>query len=140
VTAHMTAEQVYARMARLPFFVVLMRPTPLYDWDSEAGRELMRAHLQWQLELEDEGRLLAAGPLNYGEPTTEDHPIVNAGGMYIIAAESLAEAERIAAEEPFGVAGWRTHVVCTWLLNEGVARDSAAPVVDRFGPRTQETP
>jgi len=133
MTRHLTAAQVYARMACLPMFVVLMRPTDAYEPDSAAGRELMRAHLQWQLELEDEGRLFAAGPLNYGQPVSTDHPIVNAGGMYIIAAATAAEAERIAAREPFGAAGWRTHVVCTWLLNEGVARDRAADVVEHFG-------
>ena len=134
MSARLTAEQVYARMARLPFFVVLMRPTADYRPDTETGRELMRAHLQWQLELEEEGRLLAAGPLNPGEPVSHDHPIVNAGGMYVIAAATREEAERIAAREPFAVAGWRTHVVCPWLLNEGVVRDRAAAVVDRFGP------
>lgn len=133
MTAHMTLEQVYARMAMVPLFVVLMRPTPAYDPDSEPGRELMRAHLQWQLELEDEGRLFAAGPLNFGEPVTTGHPIVNAGGMYVLAAADRGEAEAIAAREPFGVAGWRTHVVCSWLLNEGVTRDRAAAVVERFG-------
>ncbi|GGM86953.1 YciI family protein [Dactylosporangium sucinum] len=134
MSAPMTAEQVYARMARLPFYVVLMQPTGRYQPDSEPGRELMRAHLQWQLELEEEGRLLAAGPLNYGQPVRRDHPIVNAGGMYIIAAASDQEAAEIAAQEPFAVAGWRTYVVCSWLLNEGVARECAAAVIDRFGP------
>jgi uncharacterized protein YciI len=134
VTARMTAEQVYARMARLPFFAVFMQPTGSYAPDSEQGQELMRAHLQWQLELEEQGRLLVAGPLNYGEPVTRDHPIINAGGMYVIAASSRTEAEQIAAREPFEVAGWRTHVVCTWLINEGVARDPAAALVERFGP------
>jgi uncharacterized protein YciI len=130
----MTAEEVYARMARVPVFAVFMQPTASYAPESEPGLELMRAHLQWQLELEEQGRLILAGPLNYGEPVSRDHPIVNAGGMYVIAAASRAEAELIAAAEPFEVAGWRVHVVCPLLLNEGVARDTAAAVVARFGP------
>lgn len=134
MTARLTAEQVYARMARLPFYAVFMQPTASYAPDSEPGQELMRAHLQWQLELEEQGRLLVAGPLNPGEPVRRDHPIINAGGMYVIAAAARAEAERIAALEPFEVAGWRTHVVCPWLINEGVARHSAAALVERFGP------
>ena len=134
MTGWMSAAEVYDRMARLPFFAVFMQPTASYAPDEEPGRELMRAHLQWQLELEEQGRLLLAGPLNYGEPVSSDHPIINAGGMYIIAAASRTEAEEIAAAEPFAVAGWRVHVVCPLLINEGVARETAAAVVAGFGP------
>jgi uncharacterized protein len=128
----MSPEEVYARAARLPLFVVFSRPTSRFTWETEEGRELMRAHLQWQLEREDEGRLLAAGPLNHGEPVTVDDPIVNAGGMYVMAAASRAQAETIAAEDPFHLAGWRTYTVRTWLLNEGIAR-SLGPQLERFG-------
>ncbi|MGP4110788.1 YciI family protein [Streptomyces sp. 4N509B] len=134
------ARKVYSRMALLPFFAVFMRPTALFDWSTDEGELLMREHLRWQLALEDEGRLLAAGPLNYGEPPTEDDPIVNAGSMFILAARSREEAEDIVAQDPFVLRGWRTHAIRTWLLNEGVAREAARPVSERFGNPFQPQP
>ena len=41
--------------------------------------------------------------------------------MYFIAAPNRAAAEAIAASEPFERAGWRTHKLCSWMLNEGAA-------------------
>jgi uncharacterized protein len=129
-------EILYGRMARLPFYAVFMRPTEKYDWSTEEGEQLMRRHLDWMLRLEEKGQLLAAGPLGYGQPVTDDDPIVNAGGMFVIAASSAEEAESIAAQEPFFRHGWRTYTIRTWLLNEGVARHAAAAVAARFGEET----
>jgi hypothetical protein len=41
--------------------------------------------------------------------------------MYLIAAPSREAAEEIARSEPFEAAGWRTHALCRWQLNEGMA-------------------
>jgi hypothetical protein len=41
--------------------------------------------------------------------------------MYFIVAPSREAAEAIAASEPFEAAGWRTHTLCSWMLNEGTA-------------------
>lgn len=117
----MTMDQIYARMGGVPLYAVFMRPTERYDLDTEEGAELLRAHLQRLLEMEDAGRLLAGGPLNWGEPPGDGDPIINAGGVFIIAAASREEAAAIADEDPFVVAGWRTYTVCTWKLNEGLA-------------------
>jgi hypothetical protein len=40
-----------------------MRATEKYDTQSEEGRELMRRHLQFQLDMEDRGIFLGPGPL-----------------------------------------------------------------------------
>lgn len=127
-------DELYAIAARVPLFAVFMRPTARYAPDTDEGRELMRAHLQWLLDMETDGRLFAAGPLDYGQAARTGDPIVNASGMYLFAAADRAEAEAIAAAEPFTVAGWRTWSLCPWLLNEGVAADAARRVAASVQP------
>ena len=140
-------EEIRSRLAGLKLYAIFMRPTEKYDTQSEEGRELMRRHLQFQLEMEDKGILLAAGPLNnagqasslssFREVMPEsDSPIIDASGMYFIVAPSIEAAEEIARSEPFEAAGWRTHALCTWQLNEG----AAVPVVREMLKGVSEAP
>ena len=117
---NLTMEQVRARIGRVPLFAIFMRPTERYNVDSPEGQELMRQHLQFQLDLEDGGVLLAAGPLDLETPVpvgrpepAEPDPIVDASGMYMVIAARREAAEAIAASEPFERAGWHTHKLCT---------------------------
>jgi uncharacterized protein YciI len=130
MTREMSMEEIRARLAGIQLYAIFMRPTEKYDTQSEEGRELMQRHLQFQLEMEDMGILLGAGPLEgAGQASTltayrqlapaEDARIIDASGMYIIAAPSRDAAEEIACSEPFEAAGWRTHALCSWQLNEG---------------------
>ena len=131
MTPEMTIDEIMPRMARLQLYAIFMRPTDKYDTESDEGREIMRRHLQFQLEMEDKGILLAAGPLNdygrastlakYRESTPAGERLIDASGMYFIVAPSREAAEAIAASEPFEAAGWRTHTLCSWMLNEGTS-------------------
>lgn len=132
MTREMTMEEIRARLAGLQLYAIFMRPTEKYDTQSEEDRELMRLHLQFQLDMEDRGILFGAGPLQgAGQAPTlsayrelipaETGRIIDAGGMYIVAAPSREAAEEIACSEPFETAGWRTHALCAWQLNEGTA-------------------
>jgi uncharacterized protein YciI len=131
MTREMSMAEIMARMARLQLYAVFMRPTEKYDTESDEGRELMRRHLQFQLEMEDQGILLAAGPLDdfgrastlakFHESTPSGERLIDASGMYFIVAPSREAAEELASSEPFEAAGWRTHTLCSWVLNEGTA-------------------
>ena len=130
MTEELTMEQIRLRLAGLQLYAIFMRPTEGYDVRSEQGRELMRKHLQFQLDMEDRGVLLAAGPLDgAGQASnlsdyrtiTGERTIIDASGMYMVVAPSREAAEEIAKTEPFEAAGWRTHTLCTWQLNEGTA-------------------
>jgi len=125
-------EQIRSRLAGLQLYAIFMRPTEKYNTRSDEGRELMRKHLQFQLDMEDKGILLAAGPLDgAGQASSlsafdaiaseRASPIIDASGMYMMVAPSREAAEEIASSEPFEAAGWRTHTLCTWQLNEGTA-------------------
>ncbi len=128
----LSMEQIRSRLAGLQLYAIFMRPTEKYNTRSDEGRELMRKHLQFQLDMEDKGILLAAGPLDgAGQASSlsafdaiaseRASPIIDASGMYMMVAPSREAAEEIASSEPFEAAGWRTHTLCTWQLNEGTA-------------------
>jgi hypothetical protein len=130
MTKELTMEQIRSRLAGLQLFAIFMRPTEKYNVQSEQGRELMRKHLQFQLDMEDRGVLLAAGPLDgAGQAATlsdfqtiaEKRAIIDASGMYMVVVPSREAAEEIARSEPFEASGWRTHTLCSWQLNEGTA-------------------
>jgi uncharacterized protein YciI len=130
---HLDAEAIDARMGRLPLYAVFTRPRAGYDLSSPQADALLYEHLSWALDLQDQGRLVAGGPLDYGKPPRSGDPIINAGGMFIIAGTSLEEVAALVADEPFTRAGWRTCSICTWLLNEGIVIDAARPAVEAFG-------
>lgn len=82
--------------------------------------------------MENAGTLLAAGPVDgagrapslqaYRDAVPQDDSrLIDASAMYFIVAASKEEAEAVAAGEPFESAGWRTHTLCEWQLNEGMA-------------------
>jgi uncharacterized protein YciI len=132
MTQELTMEQIRSRLAGLQLYAIFMRPTEKYNTQSDEGRELMRKHLQFQLDMEDRGVLLAAGPLDgAGQASSlsafrtiadeRASPIIDASGMYMVVAPSREAAEEIARSEPFEAAGWRTHTLCAWQLNEGTA-------------------
>lgn len=143
MNAESTMPEIMARMGRLTAYAIFMRPTEKYDTESDEGRELMRRHLLFQLAMQDSGVLLAAGPIDAGgnastldkyranAPLTPDR-LIDASGIYFIVAPSHEAAEAIAVSEPFEAAGWRTHTLCRWMVNEGTAlpllRDMIASV------------
>jgi uncharacterized protein YciI len=100
------------------------------NFESVAAREIRQQHLQFQMDMQDAGILLAAGPLSYGDTNAERN--VTAMGMYLIAAASRADAERIARSEPFFRAGLRTFTLCEWSLNEGLAWPLAREMVGKL--------
>jgi uncharacterized protein YciI len=132
MNSNATMPEIMARMGRLTAYAVFMRPTQKYNTESEEGRELMRRHLLFQLDMADRGVLLAAGPIDGGgsastlakyqasAPRTPER-LIDASGMYFIVAPSREAAEAIATSEPFEAAGWRTHTLCQWMVNEGTA-------------------
>ncbi len=76
--------------------------------------ENLKEHLDFQCSLERRGIMFGAGP--FWADNEEDW---HGEGMVIIRAASLAEAKRIAAEDPMHKSGARNFTVRPWLLNEG---------------------
>jgi uncharacterized protein len=74
----------------------------------------VKEHLAFQVELEKDGTMFAAGP-NW----TDDEKSWEGDGMVVIRAKSLAEAKQIAARDPMHKCGARSFTVRPWLVNEG---------------------
>jgi len=75
--------------------------------------KMLPQHLERQVELEKQGILFAAGPM---EPEDSDKPRT---GMIIVRAESFEHANEIAMADPFHAAGLREFDVWNWSMNEG---------------------
>ncbi|WP_295512924.1 YciI family protein [uncultured Sulfitobacter sp.] len=74
----------------------------------------MEAHLAFQVQLEADGILYAAGPM-----WTDDEQSWEGEGMVIVRAKSRAEATEVAERDPMHVSGARVFHVRPWLINEG---------------------
>lgn len=75
---------------------------------------ILKEHLAFQVELEAQGIMVAAGP-----HWTDDEKEWRGDGMVVIRAGSLAEAKEIAARDPMHKSGARKFVVRPWFVNEG---------------------
>jgi len=76
--------------------------------------ENMEAHLAYQVGLERDGVLYAAGPL-----FSDDGERWAGEGMVVIRAESAEAATEIARNDPMHKAGARRFRVRPWMINEG---------------------
>ena len=99
-----------AGMLQKQLFVVFTTPTdglgPVMD--------NIEAHLEFQVKIEQEGIMVAAGPF-----WADDEHTWNGEGMIIMRADSLAHAKEIAATDPMHASGARSFTVRPWLWNEG---------------------
>ena len=75
--------------------------------------KMLPQHLERQVELEKQGILFAAGPM---EPEDSEKPRT---GMIIVRADSFEHANEIAMGDPFHAAGLREFEVWNWSMNEG---------------------
>jgi uncharacterized protein YciI len=106
----MGTEPRYALLGR-DYWLVLS--TPLASTTGADIERHVEEHLSWLLKLEADGVVFLSGPLVTG-------PQVGPGsGITVLRAANTAEAEAIAATDPFVVAGLRTFAVYGWRINEG---------------------
>ncbi|MFT5485219.1 MAG: hypothetical protein ACI9JL_002704 [Paracoccaceae bacterium] len=75
--------------------------------------KMLPQHLERQVELEKQGILFAAGPM---EPEDDSKPRT---GMIIVRADSFEHANEIAMGDPFHAAGLREFDIWNWSMNEG---------------------
>jgi uncharacterized protein YciI len=71
-------------------------------------------HLEFQVGLEKEGIMFAAGPM-----WTEDEQSWEGEGLVVVRASSLQEATEIANRDPMHTSGARKFTVRPWMINEG---------------------
>jgi uncharacterized protein YciI len=95
-------------------FTTWIEPAPA---NAPSREQVRRLHKEYMAKLESEGRLFGAGLLK----NDKDHETTSdlGYGMFILRAESRAEAEAIALQEPNTKAGLRTMKVVPWARGEG---------------------
>ncbi len=71
-------------------------------------------HLMYQVQLEAQGILYAAGPM-----WTDDEQSWTGEGLVVVKAASKEEATAIAENDPMHKSGARSFRVRPWLINEG---------------------
>ena len=96
-------------MLQKDLYVIFTRPVA----PREEIMKMLPKHLERQVELEKQGILFAAGPM---EPQDESKPRT---GMIIIRADSFEHANEIAMADPFHAAGLREFDIWNWSMNEG---------------------
>lgn len=96
-------------MLQKDLYVIFTRPVA----PREEIMKLLPKHLERQVELEKQGILFAAGPM---EPEDDSKPRT---GMIIVRADSFEHANEIAMGDPFHAEGLREYEVWNWSMNEG---------------------
>ena len=96
-----------AQSAPLKPFAVLYQPGPAWKAGEPMSRQGLGPHARYIGELQDQGRVYAAGPLGAEK------------GLAIIAAESLDEAKAILARDP--------------AVTSGIFKAEVEPFGPRFG-------
>jgi len=103
------ARQLMAGMLQKALYVAVRVPQDLTRFG-----ELLESHLQWAIAAERRGELFASGPF------VEEGGVPGAlGGMTIVRASSLEEAQAILARDPFIREGVYVPTVRKWMLMEG---------------------
>jgi uncharacterized protein YciI len=110
-------ESIAASLASHQTFVVFALTLPA--WRSPAtdeGREMLHQHYVWADQVRARGSLLFAGPLDPEHAGPGASPVGKHTGMLVFRASSKEEAEAIAHQDPFHVAGYRVNTVHSWPI------------------------
>lgn len=91
-------------------YLVATEPTG----DLDAIMPVLEAHLEYQIKLEREGHLFAAGP-NW----TEDEQSWTGSGTVVLRATDMAQARALMEADPMHSSGARTFSIRPWLVDEG---------------------
>lgn len=91
-------------------YLVSTQPTG----DLEAIMPVLEAHLDYQIQLEREGHLFAAGP-NW----TEDEQDWAGAGTVVLRAADMAQARALMEADPMHSSGARSFTILPWLVDEG---------------------
>mgnify|MGYP003579167463 CR=1 FL=1 len=95
-------------------FTTWVEPPPAH---APSREEVRRLHKEYMARLESEGRLFGAGLL---KNDNDNEATCDLGyGMFILRAETRAEAEANGFQEPNTKAGLRTMKVVPWARGEG---------------------
>jgi uncharacterized protein YciI len=120
-----TLEELMGKLRAVQLYMVRMDPVEVPDDPIAYLTPFLREHILWLRARERDGSLFLSG-------ANRDEVGWDGSGVAILRAASRAEAELIAASEPFHREGLRKNTVHGWLLNEGQVRVSLSLFDDSF--------
>jgi uncharacterized protein len=100
-------ERLKSSMMKLGFFVMTRRLV-----DASRLDDVMLNHYRWIIAQEKAGRVFASGPLFNADGS-------KGPGMSVLRAADFAEADRLAASDPFVSSGVMAYELARWQVNEG---------------------
>lgn len=108
-------KQIAKERGALAFELYVVETSPVGT--PEALQQVLPEHLDYQKQLESEGKLFLAGP-------TSDlsGDLMQGTGLIIYRANSLEDAKSLAASDPMHRENVRSFTVRKWLVNEGSPR------------------
>ena len=102
--------QASSQMLQKQLYAIFTTPTGAI----EQILENLEEHLAFQVSLEKEGVLYAAGPM-----WSDDEQSWDGDGLVVVRAASREEARAIAERDPMHARGARKFTVRPWMINEG---------------------
>lgn len=96
----------------LAFELFVVHSTP--ESAPEEIKANLKAHLEYQKRLEDQGALAFAGPMS-DETGTQ----MQGMGLIMYRAASFEEARKLAEADPMHKSGARSFTLRRWMINEG---------------------
>lgn len=102
--------QASSQMLQKQLYAIFTTPTGSIDQIIENLEE----HLAFQVSLEKEGILYAAGPM-----WSDDEQSWDGDGLVIVRAASREDAMAVAERDPMHASGARKFTVRPWMINEG---------------------
>jgi hypothetical protein len=102
-----TVESLRARMLNRRYYVMIREPV-----EGRPIEPLMLDHYLWLIGLERRGLVFGSGPT----ADLQGRPL---GGMTIFRTDTAEEADRLAAGDPFVLAGVMGYRLISWTLAEG---------------------
>ena len=102
-------DAMHAKMLHKRLYIIFSEPTE----KTGDRRKIFPKHIEYQLKIEREGKLFAAGPFvdARGKP--------QGPGMIVVRAKNMAAAKKIAEADPFHKQGFRKFRIQAWEVNEG---------------------
>jgi uncharacterized protein len=101
------------RTAMLGARLWVVRWTPREGVTAADVEAALDAHLEWMLELEAAGHVVASGPLTSGPG------VAPGAGLTVLRVPTEQEAVALAAQDPFVAKGLRSFDVFGWRVMEG---------------------
>lgn len=94
-----TIPTIGVAVGSVPYYVVVLESVA----GKQVTQELRQSHLSYLASLKERGVLLVSGRFTDGS-----------GGLYIVSAEGIEEAKRIASSDPYVLHGVRISQVKEW--------------------------